>query len=730
MRLTLLPLLLTFFIWSCVPEPKPSDKKTLEFEDRITPAPDRAAPNSEQPPVIQNPHHGGDILFQTARLVLNNQCLNCHVGQQLGWGVDRNSTEQLWLAQVPGGLIERGSAAQSQLVRSMVHFPGGNMPLGATTQSFSKAEYDAVVMWIDSLAPEKPLRSCGSLVHGQSESRIRYQTNSVPAGSNCVSEVQYRSCNDGVLSPFSGSFQQASCSVSAPLACGSIAHGGSETRIRFQNTSVPFGSTCVSEVQTRTCSNGVLSAFSGTFNASSCSVQAAASCGGVSNGGTQSRQMYQSPTVAFGSTCVAETQTRTCMNGTFGAFSGSYTFSNCSVSAPLNCGSLNHGQNEKRIRYQTSSVPFGQTCQSQVQTRTCSNGTLSSYSGSFTFDACQVQQPQNAFTQARAVLESRCLSCHTGATTNWGVSAGASEEQWINQTPPGLIIPSLANSSRVVTFMVHSPGGNMPVGFTPTTFPRSEYDLIVNWINGLEPVVVEDNNIPLSGYVFVPGEKVRLGDRNFVAKTMEAVFGTHALINDNIRRKLMAFGGPCATGLGWNGNICAHLDEPYDIRVGGSSITGSNNFLHSKHYFSLDTASADAPLVPESSPVREGYRTFACERLVFGQNHSTAFNGPLYNAIQNIHQLDQRFRGVAVTNVNFATYPANGVRMSDDKIRAAYRLFYNLREPNAQMIERYRTIAQTVISSNLAETNGFPSRFEPYRYLIYALCVAPDWQIP
>lgn len=725
MKLTFFPLLLSFLLWSCVPEPKPGEKKTLEFEDKSTPAPELQTP----PAVVQNPNHGGQMAFETAKIVLNNRCLNCHTGSVLGWGVDSNSSEQAWLEQTPGGLIERGLASESNLVRRMIHSPGGNMPVGLNTTTFPRAEYDAVVSWINSLPQATPLRSCGNLQHGQTQSRTRYQSATVPFGSSCVSETQLSACHDGVLSAYTGSFQFDSCTQAQPLSCGATAHGQTENRTRFQTSTVPFGSQCVSEIQTRTCNNGVFGSFSGTFTHSSCSVEAAASCGNLSNGQTQTRQMFQASTVPIGSSCVSEIQTRTCMNGTFSAYSGTYTSATCVVSAPLNCGSVNHGQTESRTRYQSSTVAFGSTCASEVQTRTCTNGVLSNFSGSYSFDACQVLPQQNTFTLARSVLENRCLSCHTGATTNWGVTAGATQEQWLTQTPTGLIVPSLAANSRVVTFMVHA-GGNMPIGFTTETFPRSEYDAVVTWINSLAPVVVENDNQPLSGYVYQPGEKIRLGDRNYIAKTMEAVFGKHSLINDNIRRKLMAFGGPCATGMGWDGNRCAHLDEAFDIRVGGSSVTGANNYLHSKHYFSLDTASADAPLVPESSPVREGYRTFACERLVFGQTHNTAYNGPLYTAIQNIHQLDQRLRGVSVTTLNFDSYPVNGSRMSDDKIRAAYRLFYNFREPTAEMVERYRTVAQTVINSNLSVTNGFPTRFEPYRYLLYAMCVNPDWQIP
>ncbi len=76
------------------------------------------------------------------------------------------------------------------------------------------------------------------------------------APDTCQSET--RVCNMGILS---GSFQFAACAEepAAPSAClfngQTIGHGQSVAA--YQNSSVPFGETCVQ--QTRTCNNGNLS---------------------------------------------------------------------------------------------------------------------------------------------------------------------------------------------------------------------------------------------------------------------------------------------------------------------------------------------------------------------------------------------------------------------------------------------------------------------------------------
>lgn len=83
--------------------------------------------------------------------------------------------------------------------------------------------------------------------------------------------------------------------LSAPvstLACGTIANGATITRTMYQSASVASGLTCVSETQTATCSNGVMSAYSGTFGNSQCFIQSATptgpSTGACANGSATS----------------------------------------------------------------------------------------------------------------------------------------------------------------------------------------------------------------------------------------------------------------------------------------------------------------------------------------------------------------------------------------------------------------------------------------------------------
>lgn len=114
--------------------------------------------------------------------------------------------------------------------------------------------------------------NCGSLMHGASQNRLMYQSASVVAPTTCTSETQVRVCTNGVLSNWSpNNYQNASCVVQpAPVptpvpvlqACGNLAHGAMETRVRFRDLQVVAPAQCQQETQTRTCNNGTLSNWS------------------------------------------------------------------------------------------------------------------------------------------------------------------------------------------------------------------------------------------------------------------------------------------------------------------------------------------------------------------------------------------------------------------------------------------------------------------------------------
>jgi hypothetical protein len=105
-----------------------------------------------------------------------------------------------------------------------------------------------------------------------------------------------------------------------------------QARLRFEQAQVVAPAVCTSETQKRTCSGGNFTAWSGTFSAESCELAPYASCGSVVHGAQEKRTRYQVATASSVDDCKAETQTRTCDDGVFDEWTGSYQAESCQVS--------------------------------------------------------------------------------------------------------------------------------------------------------------------------------------------------------------------------------------------------------------------------------------------------------------------------------------------------------------------------------------------------------------
>lgn len=231
--------------------------------------------------------------------------------------------------------------------------------------------------------------------------------NSTPAyGSSCVSQV--RRCNDGVLS---GSYQFGSCNVQGPASClfngQTIAHGANIEA--YQNSSVAYGSSCVAE--SRTCDNGVLS---GSNAFASCNVAGPASC--LFNGQTVAHDSnvnaFSNSSVAFGQSCVAES--RKCNNG---VLSGSNSYASCSVEAAASClfngQTIAHGQSAQA--FQNSTPAYGSSC--VAEQRTCENGVMS---GSYQYGSCNVGAAASCLFNGQTVAHGQSVPAFPSSSVSFG----------------------------------------------------------------------------------------------------------------------------------------------------------------------------------------------------------------------------------------------------------------------------------------------------------------------
>ena len=235
--------------------------------------------------------------------------------------------------------------------------------------------------------------SCGDQPHGTEEQRKRYKDAEVPYGSSCEFETQTRSCSLGTWSEWTGSFTSDTCRVLDALSCGNIPHGESEERTRWQALLVKAGEECKSEKQTHTCNNGAFSAWTGSFEQEKCEVEGQRACGSIPHGGHAQRTRYKDAEVPYGSECVAEHQSALCSDGTLGDFDGAFTLEECKVAPPADCEGGKHGDVRTQLRYEASEVEFGEVCKVETQKSTCENGVWSDFDGTFTAEACAPKPP-------------------------------------------------------------------------------------------------------------------------------------------------------------------------------------------------------------------------------------------------------------------------------------------------------------------------------------------------
>ncbi len=177
-----------------------------------------------------------------------------------------------------------------------------------------------------------------------------------------------------------------------------------EDVIAYEKSSVPFGSSCRSQL--RFCGAAGLT---GSYQYASCEVGAALSClhNGITVGHNESIGAYAKSTVPYGQTC--NKVTLKCSNGSFSPNPVATPYTSCSVGGPADCayngGTLAHGKSI--TAYTKSSVPYGEQC--PVQTVSCNNGSLTN--GSAIYASCKANAPIVRWVNA-SEGETHSQTCH------------------------------------------------------------------------------------------------------------------------------------------------------------------------------------------------------------------------------------------------------------------------------------------------------------------------------
>ena len=178
------------------------------------------------------------------------------------------------------------------------------------------------------------------------EQRTRYQVSEINSPGQCKSEIQSRSCKGASLGyhDWSGSYTHETCVVKKQ--CGSSpgkVNGGTELRTRYRTASVNAPSICRPQEQSRLCDDGTFGPWTGPFAHAmstmlTCTVksQCVGNVGNVVHGNTETRQKFGQASVNEPASCQTESQQRTCDDGTFSDWSGTFTYDSCGVNSK--CG--------------------------------------------------------------------------------------------------------------------------------------------------------------------------------------------------------------------------------------------------------------------------------------------------------------------------------------------------------------------------------------------------------
>jgi len=224
-------------------------------------------------------------------------------------------------------------------------------------------------------------------------SQTFYSQSIVPNGSSCYNYSQARTCTNGVLSG-SGAYYLSSCAVTPKPSCtlDSLVVPDGSSSVFYFTQHIPAGEMCSSYAQTRSCSSGTLTG-STTYAYATCSPVSSGTCAldnQVLSSGS-SATFYSSGAAPAGQLCSAIAQTRTCTNGTLGG-SATYNRASCTNTASCSLGGITLAHGSTTPFYSAATVPFGSTCSSIVQNRTCTNGALSG-GESYQYGSCSVNPP-------------------------------------------------------------------------------------------------------------------------------------------------------------------------------------------------------------------------------------------------------------------------------------------------------------------------------------------------
>lgn len=366
---------------------------------------------------------------------------------------------------INGSTIKSGGSIQLYSVSAAP--TGQNCSAFAATRTCTNGVLSGTDVHKYSSCSSTQTRFCtvGSLTMAHNESRAFYDRASVASGDTCSAHTQTRKCTDGVISG-STSYSIASCE--GPRACTldntTVSSGTSREFYLLQN--IPSTELCSAYATSRSCLDGVL-AGSASYKYASCAPVSSSSCSvdNVVLPTASSSVFYSSATAPAGATCASISQTRSCTNG---ALSGSASYNRASCLDTLSCTldgtTLVHASST--LFYSVQTVPYGSTCSSVSQTRTCTNNSLSG-SETYKYARCSVAPPTSCVLDGTIVASGSSGTFYKARSVASGSSCQAGTRTCTSGTLGG------DASYLYATCEVSAGSGTTNTGTSPTTCPIS-----------------------------------------------------------------------------------------------------------------------------------------------------------------------------------------------------------------------------------------------------------------
>jgi hypothetical protein len=290
-----------------------------------------------------------------------------------------------------------------------------------------------------------------------------------------------------------------------------------------------------------------------------------------------------------------------------------------------------------------------------------------------------------AFRNSVYVITRRdCAGCHATSISPFHASANVIQAYDFAKTEVNNFMGDLRSTQMVI----RTTNGHGGCGAACMTNGNEMFNAVTAWA-AAEGTGPAPSPTPGSGVVLETADtQLRAANRHYVKGVLDEVFGNHAEVTATTTNLILnergLFGGPCEH----YGNTFNSTPREVNGPLGNCKSFGDSQI----------------PLMPGGVSGKFSLTIRACEKILN------------YDATNNNRAVRSAASQVGVTDANLP-YPTAA------NVTAAYGLFYPGKSPSADATTALMGIV------NAAQTANYGG-LDAWRYMLLALCRAPDWQVP